>query len=88
MDQDLGALPEFYSFTSEALFHIELPVTIDNHGEAVVLSTRQEYYDYRQKGKKRYHMNAFQFSLKIPSYCFLSLGLVVVMRVCNLFLYK
>ena len=50
MDQDLGALPEFYSFTSEALFHIELPITIDNHGEALVLSTRQEYYDFRQKG--------------------------------------
>merc|ERR1719270_1858197 len=49
MDQDLGALPLFYSYTSEAMWHIKLPVSTDEHNMALVLSTRQEYYDYLQK---------------------------------------
>ena len=50
MDQELRALPDFFSYTSEAMWHIDLPVITGEHSMAMVLSTRQESYDHLQKG--------------------------------------
>ena len=51
MNQELWALPEFYSYTSEAMFYVDLPISTGGHQDtAFILSTRQEYYDFKQQG--------------------------------------
>ena len=50
MDQELRALPDFFSYTSEAMWHIDLPVITGEHSMAMILSTRWEAYDHLQKG--------------------------------------
>lgn len=47
LTESIPGVPEFYSFTSEAIFYYDPP--LGDHHATWVVSTRQEYYDYLMK---------------------------------------
>ncbi len=49
MEIDLPKVPEFFSYTDEALFLFELPISDNGVRFAEILSTTNENYDYLQK---------------------------------------